>query len=180
MQFFHEGNIVEAINLGNSLLYHLPNRVSLRDIRVYSIGGSTISSYVVVHHLRVLEGIGLGIPAIGDKHTFRRGCAAHSFDKSRPKVWTGSGDEGLWIIVLLVKSCDECCRVWKERTHNDNIRMCLNDRISKGGIVFRCVGWIDVVIDCLDTAFFQQCPCYVNLWLCKWIILSHIRCCLGT
>src|SRR5438132_979625 len=106
VEFPDEGSIVDAMNLINRLLQHLPHRICLGDVRADRIGCATVFGQVGLNHVSITRVIGLGVPSIWDKHAIG-GPHTDGLDELVALIRPRCCNDGLRIIVLLLKGMDE-------------------------------------------------------------------------
>src|SRR5947207_8707805 len=96
VQLIDERLIIDTVNLVRRLNQNLPHSIPLRHIRADIIGFTTVLRQVVLHHLRILEGVDLWIPpTIRHEDTLCGSGSTNSVGKSRTLIRSRRSDERL-------------------------------------------------------------------------------------
>src|SRR6266851_153181 len=173
--------IIKAFSHSDDLVQHLSHRVRLCHVRVNLIGGTAVLGQVVLHHLCVLEVIGLWIPAVRNEYPLRILHTANSLDKNLTKVRPGGRNERFGVVVLFLKDLYVSLEIRKQRAENNYLRLRLNYLFGDGGNILRKIIRIrffvrifGIIKDSCYTSALQQLLCYHQLWLREWVVRSRI------
>src|SRR5258708_962606 len=180
VQLLDELGVVNTVDFIDGLRQYLHHRVRLHRIRANIGGSATVLGDIVLLKLGVLEGVDTSKPAtVGDKYALGILGTPDWAGELVTLVWAARCDEGLWIVVLLLKSFDVGDTVRGKGAQHHQVRPG-GDHLLGVRCIVACLHRVLLVKDRFDAALLQQRSRRVQLWYEKRVVLCRKRGCLGS